>query len=57
MSHGEACTLRSCHAEGRRDIIRDAKWSELMWRDASVGDGGVTIVAGRGQMRRIAPAL
>jgi hypothetical protein len=42
---------------GQRDIIRDAKWCQPEGFQAPGGAGGIAIVAGRGQMRRIAPLL
>jgi hypothetical protein len=42
---------------GQRDIICDAKWCQPEGLQAPGGAGGVTRVAGMGQMKRIAPAL
>ena len=49
-------TGRARSAVGR-DMVRDAKWSQPVRIQAHAVGGGVTIVAGRGQMRRIAPSL
>jgi hypothetical protein len=40
-----------------RDMVRDAKWCQPVGFQAGGEGGGVTIVAGRGQMRRMAPVL
>jgi hypothetical protein len=53
---GEPSTDRARSAVGR-DMVRDAKWSQPVWVQVRGGDGGVTIVAGRGPMRRMAPPL
>ena len=38
-------------------MVRDAKWSQPVRFQAHGGDGGVTRVAGRGRMRRMASPL
>ena len=48
---------RGPNDERGRDIIRDAKWSQPVRFQAHAGGGAVTMVAGRGQMRRMASAL
>jgi len=45
---------RPLASHGQRDIIRDAKWCQPEGFQAPGGAGGVAIVAGRGQMRRMA---
>jgi hypothetical protein len=42
---------------GGRDIIRDATWSQPVRFQEPGGGASVTIVAGRGQMRRMAPLV
>jgi len=53
---GESLVLTLRDAVGR-DMVRDAKWSQPAGLQVRGGGGGVTVVAGRGQMRRMAPPL